>query len=859
MSSNTSTGPANNMRSYSGEDLVKTIHHGQPIKTTDEDLFNWDPIADGIKRRLTSKHLGENPIVVGLYGGWGSGKSSLMKLVELKIQQDVVESDTSSQATPEQPIVECDCEGGRQLDATIERTNLWFRSQIRIHGRLFRLVWEMVGCLWARGWRRLRGSSSSERVSPPVTPPSQTMPIIVRFNPWYFKGDVALISAFLEEIASKLEGSGVMDRQMIAELLRHYAKSLVTLASFTAIAADFTGVSLTVSHAGKAFSDAVSKVVPALNHTADSFDKGTLSLQSQREKLVEALRLAQTRIVVLIDDIDRLYPDDMLTMMKLVRLVGDLPYMSYLLAFDDKVVAGCLEKAALLGGTGQTGFGYLEKIVQVSERVPAHSDQQLLKTALAGLQSALHARQPEDRDIHRALLEDIWVPAFGYRLKNLRQVGRLLNACQSAVGSSPDSSDKFLIVLVESLGVLYPELRVLLDLCAEKIVQCLGEPLRSASPSGGHEDFFERLRSSNTYDFNESTYKVWCDFTEAVRVYLVVQKPANIASTILRDAMNRGIPVHRPVSGPLTEKLRPVRSKPELWVEQHLAKYDDIIDALRDFSHLSRDVVTQHGGGVDLVLMALLNQVPNEMGALVYDARHLERASLIEDLLGRGIGGLVSGLPNYLSPMERRDRLVPGGSMWLLADAIRGRCVKSARFCWGLLDGFKTRQVRRHQAKEGNVNERALLDCLDGICSIIVSVFDLGRFPSSWFLEGVSDAFCDVMSTCLTTGAGGIMRREGLLKSIEAREGEALRWFVVMYFGRGISKLSSAERWLVEISEVIDVDYLWAKTRAEKFTMSTLVDESISELQKLPDDDRAMTLFAYAYKRSRHNTPHAPN
>lgn len=83
------------------------------------------------------------------------------------------------------------------------------------------------------------------------------------------------------------------------------------------------------------------------------------------------LEESDKRLIVVVDDVDRLRPEEVLDIVRLVRLVGDFPDTLYLLAFDRRRVEECL-------GEGNAGRGraYLEKIVQVTHDVP-------------------HARQPD--------------------------------------------------------------------------------------------------------------------------------------------------------------------------------------------------------------------------------------------------------------------------------------------------------------------------------------------------------------------------------------------------------------------------------------------------------------------------------
>jgi predicted KAP-like P-loop ATPase len=66
--------------------------------------------------------------------------------------------------------------------------------------------------------------------------------------------------------------------------------------------------------------------------------------------------------------VDRLRPQEVLDIVRLVRLVGDFPNTLYLLAFDRGRVEECLGESNI-----ERGRAYLEKIVQVTHDVPAET------------------------------------------------------------------------------------------------------------------------------------------------------------------------------------------------------------------------------------------------------------------------------------------------------------------------------------------------------------------------------------------------------------------------------------------------------------------------------------------------------
>ena len=77
-----------------------------------------------------------------------------------------------------------------------------------------------------------------------------------------------------------------------------------------------------------------------------------------------------------IDDIDRLDRDEILSVLKMVRLTANFPQIVYVLAFDDEMVARAAGQN--FGGTPDSGREFLEKIVQYPFAIPAVGRKRLL-------------------------------------------------------------------------------------------------------------------------------------------------------------------------------------------------------------------------------------------------------------------------------------------------------------------------------------------------------------------------------------------------------------------------------------------------------------------------------------------------
>src|SRR5438046_787733 len=63
------------------ENTEHALRGDKPLQTADEDRLVFRPVAARIAASLVN-HASENGLVVGLEGAWGSGKSSLLFLIE---------------------------------------------------------------------------------------------------------------------------------------------------------------------------------------------------------------------------------------------------------------------------------------------------------------------------------------------------------------------------------------------------------------------------------------------------------------------------------------------------------------------------------------------------------------------------------------------------------------------------------------------------------------------------------------------------------------------------------------------------------------------------------------------------------
>jgi len=276
--------------------------------------------------------------------------------------------------------------------------------------------------------------------------PRVPQPIIVRFTPWLYADVEALLASFFETMSHELAkhaGLSTTARRQVAEGLNALAAFVAPAAKLGALAAGPGWAPAAPVAAGLGIA-----VAGAMRGTATAISRAEQDFRSNKALVAKALLEVATgdaprRVIVLIDDLDRAAPPEILAMLKLVRLVADLPNVSYLIALDDERVATALS-SELKSGTGRE---FLEKIVQVGVTMPTFARDALVRALLEQAQAIVaHAGLSGD-----ALAVD-W---FGWEtfdsdglaghlrraLSTPRDVARILNAFRFALLTSNERAE----------------------------------------------------------------------------------------------------------------------------------------------------------------------------------------------------------------------------------------------------------------------------------------------------------------------------------------------------------------------------------------------------------------------------------
>lgn len=184
---------------------------------------------------------------------------------------------------------------------------------------------------------------------------------VARFTPWATTDITGLITEFYSSLTHVLPRRRGKDVKTALANLTRVAAPAATLIPFAGGGA---------AEALRASSEWLAKTPP----WNDAF-----------KSACEQLKKLGIPILVVVDDIDRLHADELTTLLKVVRLLGRLPGVQYLLAYDDDTILRSLRASLLLGEHDGSAERFMEKIVQYPLIVPPLLRHQQIDLLRAGI------------------------------------------------------------------------------------------------------------------------------------------------------------------------------------------------------------------------------------------------------------------------------------------------------------------------------------------------------------------------------------------------------------------------------------------------------------------------------------------
>jgi len=321
----------------------------QPITKCSEDKLGRVSFAESLAQAILS-YKSEECIVLGLFGSWGSGKTSLINM-----------------------CLECI---NKSVDSYLKKEK----------------------------------------------------PIVIKFNPWNYSGQQQLIVQFFNHLSSALSKHQSKRIKKIAKKIDTYIFSIISSVN---IGINIGRISLDVKKAEKLINEK--------------------PLESQKEELSKLLRNQSHKIIVVIDDIDRLNNYEIRQIFQLIKVLGNLPNIIYLVAFDKNIVIKALEKEQ-----EGSGFEYLEKIVQVPFEIPPVPKEEVYRLLFSQLDELIKDI-PEER-WEQTYWGNIFHSGIKVFFNTIRDVTRYLNTLRFSFPMVKEEVNPIDFIAITSFQVFLPEL-----------------------------------------------------------------------------------------------------------------------------------------------------------------------------------------------------------------------------------------------------------------------------------------------------------------------------------------------------------------------------------------------------------------
>ena len=229
--------------------------------------------------------------------------------------------------------------------------------------------------------------------------------IVIKFNPWNISSRKQLISDFFLQLSNNIEKKGSN------EIIEAIGKSLGTLSKFFKPLGFIPALSV-LSTIG----DITEKASEFINEYVESEKE---DLESLKDNINNELTNFDKKIIIVIDDIDRLCDDEIREIFQLVKSIADFKNTIYILSYDREIVTKALDKSQQ-----DRGEEYLEKIVQVPLVLPYISKSDLDKIFINRLNTSIDI---PDEEYDNEYFSKIYYNGLAESFENLRDIERYMN------------------------------------------------------------------------------------------------------------------------------------------------------------------------------------------------------------------------------------------------------------------------------------------------------------------------------------------------------------------------------------------------------------------------------------------------
>lgn len=316
------------------------------------------------------------------------------------------------------------------------------------------------------------------------------------FNPWRFTDEAALLTSFFNTLASEIKKSLFTETyppttEYAKEKTNWWTKKKGPLKTNTETIGQIIqeyGKVVSIFGAGEA-AEAIGKAI------------SNVDVEKLKERIEKLLADNKKRIVIFIDDIDRLEKEEIHAIFRLVKLTGDFAFTTYLLSFDENMVSSAIGERF---GTGdqKAGMNFLEKIIQIPIKLPLAQKPALKNYCFQLVEQSLNASQvilteEEGQEFVRKFTSN-----FLIRLTTPRLAVRYGNSLSFSLPLLKGEVNYIDLLLIEAVRVFYPELYDFVRTQPAYFIGAYVPDVYSHQPDNAKVEKFKKLFDEKTSSYS---------------------------------------------------------------------------------------------------------------------------------------------------------------------------------------------------------------------------------------------------------------------------------------------------------------------------------------------------------------------
>nr|WP_315170893.1 P-loop NTPase fold protein [uncultured Flavobacterium sp.] len=323
------------------------------ISILDEDFFNFKHYANKVKSLIQLNSNNPNPMIIGIYGKWGEGKTSFLNLINDKIEHFKKD------------------ENGKEY-------------------------------------------------------------LKIDFNPWRYSTEDEMLFDFFDTLSKRFYVEKNTKLDEIGKWISKYTKYLKVLK----IPLQIKGIDLDINE----FTDALSK----------DLECNEIKIESLKNKVNDAIKKVNFKVVVFIDDIDRLDKNEIYTILKLIKLNANFNHFIFIITLDSEHVAKAIKDR--YGDEIEDGYLFLEKIINIPIHLPRIENDDLNYFFRVKLKSILDNLSFLDDEKKSELLMDLSSDILENKFNSPREIIKVLNSffiSAFAIGEEINLKDLFWLEFIK--------------------------------------------------------------------------------------------------------------------------------------------------------------------------------------------------------------------------------------------------------------------------------------------------------------------------------------------------------------------------------------------------------------------------